>query len=48
VITVRAEGYVESTPLAEHIAAARHLLELTFRRPVLVLAAKEKIRAQAA
>ena len=48
VITVRAEGYVESTPLAEHIAAARHLLELTFRRPVLVLAAQEKIQAQAA
>lgn len=48
VITVRAEGYVELTPLAEHIAAARHLLELTFRRPVLVLAAQEKIQAQAA
>lgn len=48
VITVRAEGYVESTPLAEHIAAARHLLELTFRRPVLVLPAEEKIQAQAA
>jgi CHAD domain-containing protein len=55
VITVRAEGYIESTPLAEHIAAARHLLELTYRRPVFVLATehlateeKEKIQAQAA
>jgi hypothetical protein len=54
-ITVRAKGYVESTPLAEHIAAARHLLELTCRRPVFVVAAepiaaeaKVKVRAQAA
>lgn len=55
VITVRANGYVESTPLAEHIAAARHLLELTCGRPVFVLAAEEMaaetrvgIRVQAA
>jgi CHAD domain-containing protein len=48
VITLRAEGYVESTPLAEHIAAARHLLELTYNQPVFVLAAKEKVQAQAA
>jgi CHAD domain-containing protein len=51
VITVRAEGYIDSTPLAEHIAAARHLLELTYRRPVFVLAAEkaeEKVQAQAA
>jgi CHAD domain-containing protein len=50
VITVRAEGYLESTPLAEHIAAARHLLELTYRRPIFVLAAQteEKALAQAA
>jgi CHAD domain-containing protein len=40
VITIRAKGYVESTPLAEHIAAARHLLELTYRRPLLVVAAE--------
>jgi exopolyphosphatase/pppGpp-phosphohydrolase len=40
VITIRAKGYVESTPLAEHIAAARHLLELTYRRPVFVVAAE--------
>jgi CHAD domain-containing protein len=54
VITVRAQGYVESTSLAEHIAAARHLLELTYRRPIFVLAAEEpvteapKVQAQAA
>ena len=41
VITVRAKGYVESTPLSEHIAAARHLLELTCRRPVFVVAAEQ-------
>ncbi len=41
VITLRAEGYVESAALAEHIAAARHLLELTYGRPVFVLAAAE-------
>ena len=51
VITVRAKGYVESAPSAEHIAAARHLLELTCRRPVFVMAteqmtAEEKIRIQ--
>ncbi|MGH9516774.1 MAG: CHAD domain-containing protein [Terriglobales bacterium] len=54
-ITVRAKGYVESTPLAEHIAAARHLLELTYRKPVFFVAAEPiaaeaniKVRAQAA
>jgi len=35
--TIRAMGYNDATPLAEHIAAARHLLELAFRRPVFVL-----------
>ena len=45
VITLRARGYVESTQLAEDIAAARHLLELTFQRPVIVLAAGEKAQA---
>ena len=47
VITVGAEGYTESMPLAEHIAAARHLLELTYGRPVFVVA-KEKPQAKAA
>ena len=37
VLTVRAEGYSEATALAEHLAAARHLLELACRRPVFVL-----------
>jgi CHAD domain-containing protein len=37
VFMVRAEGYTESTPLAEHLAAARHLLELTYGRPVFVM-----------
>jgi CHAD domain-containing protein len=45
VITLRANGYVESTQLAEDIAAARHLLELTFHRPVFVLAAGGKAQA---
>jgi CHAD domain-containing protein len=48
VITVRAEGYLDCTPLAEQIAAARHLLELTYRRPIFVLPAQEKVRVQAA
>jgi CHAD domain-containing protein len=47
VITVHAKGYIESTALAEHIAAARHLLELTYRRPILVLPA-ERAHSQAA
>jgi hypothetical protein len=37
VLTVRAEGYAEATALAEHLAAARHLLEMACRRPVFVL-----------
>jgi exopolyphosphatase/guanosine-5'-triphosphate,3'-diphosphate pyrophosphatase len=37
VLTVRAEGYSESTSLAEHLAAARYLLELASHQPVLVL-----------
>ena len=37
VLTVRAEGYTEATALAEHLAAARHLLEMACRRPVFVL-----------
>jgi CHAD domain-containing protein len=37
VLTVRAEGYAAATALAEHLAAARHLLEMACRRPVFVL-----------
>lgn len=47
-ITVTAHGYMDSTSRAEHIAAARHLLELTYGRPVFIVAAKEKPHAHAA
>jgi hypothetical protein len=45
VLTVRAEGYAETTALAEHLAAARHLLEMACRRPVLVLPLEARERA---
>ncbi len=35
-ITVYAQGYSQRHRLAERIAAARHLLELTYRRPLLI------------
>jgi uncharacterized membrane protein len=41
IITIRAKGYLGSTPSAEHIAAARHLLELAYRRPVFIVAAEQ-------
>ena len=41
VCTLRAEGYDEADPLAEHLAAARHLLELVCRRPILILPATD-------
>ena len=37
VLTVRAQGYAAATPLAEHLAAARHLLEVAYERPVFIL-----------
>src|SRR5262249_46460111 len=37
VLTVRAQGYAAATPLAEHLAAARHLLEVAYQRPVFIL-----------
>ena len=37
VLTIRAQGYTEYTALAEHLAAARHLLELACHRPVVIL-----------
>ena len=37
VLTIRAEGYTEYSSLAEHLAGARHLLELACQRPVLIL-----------
>ena len=39
ILTVRAEGYAAATPLAEHLAAARHLLEVAYQRPVFILPA---------
>ena len=36
-IVLRAEGYSESTGLAEELARARHLLEVACRRPILLL-----------
>jgi CHAD domain-containing protein len=40
VLRVRAEGYNGATVLAEEIAAARHLLEIAYQRPVFVLPAQ--------
>jgi len=45
VLTVRAEGYAAATALAEHLAAARHLLEMACHRPVLVLPLEARERA---
>ena len=45
VLTVRAEGYAPATALAEHLAAARHLLEMACHRPVLVLPVAAQVRA---
>jgi len=38
VILLSAEGYEPKDRLAEEIAAARHLLEIVYRRPLLVRA----------
>jgi hypothetical protein len=48
VLTIRAQGYRESTALAEHLAAARYLLELACERPVHVLPLEVDARAGAA
>lgn len=45
VLTVRAEGYTETTGLAEHVAAARHLLETACHQPILVLPLEAQARA---
>jgi CHAD domain-containing protein len=42
VVLVRAEGYSPLDRSAEEVAAARHLLELVLRRPVLVRRLREK------
>jgi exopolyphosphatase/guanosine-5'-triphosphate,3'-diphosphate pyrophosphatase len=41
VVLVRAEGYSPLDRSAEEVAAARHLLELVLRRPVLVRRLRE-------
>jgi len=43
VLKVRAEGYAEATPLAEHLAAARYLLELADHRPVFILPSESHV-----
>lgn len=45
VLTVRAEGYTETMALAEHVAAARHLLETACHQPILVLPFEAQARA---
>lgn len=40
VLTVRAEGYVPASAVAEHLAAARHLLEVAYQRPVFIVPAR--------
>ena len=47
-LAVRAAGYVEFTALAEHLAAARHLLELAYGRAILVSAGADRAGASAA
>lgn len=47
-LAVRAAGYDEFTALAEHLAAARHLLELAYGRAILVLSGAENAGASAA
>lgn len=37
VLRVRADGYGADTSLAEHLAAARYLLELAYHRPVFIV-----------
>jgi hypothetical protein len=39
VLRLRAQGYAETTAFAEHLAAARHLLELACQRPVFIVPA---------
>src|SRR5215469_1375629 len=47
-LAVRAAGYVEFTAQAEHLAAARHLLELSYGRAILVSSGAEKAGISAA
>jgi exopolyphosphatase/guanosine-5'-triphosphate,3'-diphosphate pyrophosphatase len=45
-ITILAQGYSPRGPLAQRSAAARHLLELVYQRPVMVREWREKRRAR--
>jgi len=35
-VVIQAQGYSPLDPIAERVAAARHLLEIVYRRPVMV------------
>jgi len=48
VLTIEAEGYTEYTSMAEHLAAARHLLELACRRPIFILSPQVESQGHAA
>ncbi len=48
VVTIEAEGYTEYTSMAEHLAAARHLLELACHRPIFILPLKAQSQPHAA
>jgi CHAD domain-containing protein len=42
VVTLRAEGYSVTSSLAEHLAAARYLLEVAYGRPVFILPSESR------
>src|SRR5260221_8282262 len=48
VLTIEAEGYTEYTSMAEHLAAARHLLELACHRPIFISPLKVEPQVHAA
>jgi hypothetical protein len=48
VLTIRAKGYSEFSALAEHLAAARHLLEAAYHRPIFILPLEAGNQAHAA
>jgi exopolyphosphatase/pppGpp-phosphohydrolase len=46
VLNIEAEGYTEYTSMAEHLAAARHLLELACHRPIFISPLKAQSQAR--
>jgi exopolyphosphatase/guanosine-5'-triphosphate,3'-diphosphate pyrophosphatase len=48
VLTIEADGYTEYTSIGEHLAAARHLLELACHRPIFILPRKPQSQPHAA